>query len=59
MDIRGHVIPWAAVELRPGLHSGMLTIRDRETGRLQFLSIRDVPNAHLLRAILPDADVES
>ncbi len=58
LEVRGSVIPWADVELRPGLHGGMLTIRDRGTNRLEFVSIRDVPNAHLLRAVLPATEEE-
>lgn len=56
LEVRGHVIPWAEAELRPGLHGGMLTIHDRSTSQLVFVSIRDVPNAHVLRAVLPDTD---
>ncbi len=56
LDVRGNRIPWADVELRPGLHRGMLTIRDRGTRRFEFVALRDVPNVHLLRAVLPASD---
>lgn len=58
MEVRGKPIPWRDVELRPGLHGGMLTIRDRGTNRMEFVSIRDVPNPHLLRAVLPDVELD-
>jgi hypothetical protein len=58
LDVRGNLIPWADVELRPGLHGAMLTIRDRGTHRVEFVSLRDVPNVHLLRAVLPASEAQ-
>ena len=58
LEVRGTAIPWADVELRPGLHASMITIRDRGSGRIALVSIRDVPNVHLLRAVLPDATTD-